>query len=61
MSQQPLNQTQPQVQSQVQPKVESKPKTRTEFQPEDFDRAIDDFGRALAVYFTWKSAGLLDR
>ncbi len=56
MSRQPLKETQAQVQAQVQPASQ----TTTQFQPEEFDQAVNDLGRVLAVYFTWKSAGLLD-
>ena len=61
MSQQPLKETQPQVQAQVNSQVNPTSQTTTQFHPEDFDLAVNDFARVLAVYFTWKSAGLLDR
>ena len=61
MLQQPAkdNQTNPQTDTPIQ--AQTPPQSSTQFQPEDFDRAINHLGRAFAVYFTWKSSGLLDR
>ncbi len=58
-----INQTskETQVQIQTQTKTQTQPKTSTEFQPEEFEQAMNDLGRAFAVYMTWKFSGLLDR
>ena len=53
------SQTEAQTQTPTQP--EAQPQASSQFQPEEFDGAINDLGRAFAVYFTWKSSGLLDR
>jgi len=52
-------QAQTQIQTQTQPQPQ--PKTSTEFHPQEFDQAMNDLGKAFAVYMTWKFSGLLDR
>lgn len=42
-----------------QPPSESKPQRQSE--PTEFEKASQELGRAFAVYFAWKSAGLLDK
>ena len=53
------SQTEAETQTPTQPQTQ--PQASNQFQPEEFERAINDLGRAFAVYFTWKSSGLLDR
>lgn len=58
-----INQTskETQTKTKTQPQPQPQAKNSTEFQPEEFDRAMNDLGKAFAVYMTWKFSGLLDR